>query len=287
MKRLSIVMATRNSARYLPDALASIATSLADAAVETEILLADGGSSDGTLAIAATQPGLRIVSHADSGIYDGMNRALAEATGDYVIILNSDDVLPTTALHDALAVIERSPSSAFVSGQALFGSSFQDAVTRSHHGALSQEGAMYGIPAINARIFRSAVLRALGPIRTDLGLASDREWMARLARSGARGCAFDAPLYLYRVHAGSHTISGDRAGRQRVYEAERRLADMLAGDDSEDAALRRLARASRALAQMKLRLTSAKTLRLTDIAPLDLVRGLVLARRWRGRLSGV
>lgn len=287
MKRLSIVMATRNSARYLPAALASIATSLADAAIETEILLADGGSSDETLTIAEAQTGLRIVSRADSGIYDGMNRALAEATGDYVIILNSDDVLPVTALRDALTVIERSPNSAFVSGQALFGSNFSDAITCSHGGALSQEGAMFGIPAINARIFRGATLRALGPIRTDLGLASDREWMARLARSGARGCAFDAPLYLYRVHAGSHTISGDWAGRQRVYEAERKLADLLAGDVLEDIALRRLARASRALTQVKLRLTGTKTLRLTGIGPLDLIRGLALARRWRGRLSGV
>lgn len=286
MKRLSIVMATRNSARYLPDALASIATSLADTAIETEILLADGGSSDETLTIAAAQPGLRIVSRADAGIYDGMNRALAEAAGDYVIILNSDDVLPATALRDALTVIERNSNSAFVSGQALFGSSFRDAIIRSHHGALSQEGAMFGIPAINARIFRGATLRALGPIRTDLGLASDREWMARLARSGELGCVFDAPLYLYRVHAGSHTISGDRAGRQRVYEAERKLADMLLGDDTENIALRRLAHASRAVALMKLRLTGAKAVRLRDIAPLDLVRGLALAHRWRGRLSG-
>lgn len=286
MKRLSIAMATRNSARYLPDALASIATSLADAAIETEIVLADGGSTDETLAIAAAQPGLRIVSRADSGIYDGMNRALAEATGDYVIILNSDDMLPATALREALSMIERSPDSAFISGQALFGSSFGDAITRSHRDPLSPEGAMFGVPAINARIFRGAALRTLGPIRTDLGLASDREWMARLAQNGARGCAFDAPLYLYRVHAGSHTISGDREGAQRVYEAERRLADKLIADASTNTALRRLASATKALAQMKLRLTGAKTIGLLEIAPTDLVRALALAHRWRGRLSG-
>lgn len=286
MTRLSIIMATRNSARYLPEALASIAPSCGREYIETEVLLADGGSSDETLTIAASYPGLRIISRADSGIYDGMNRALAVATGKYTIILNSDDLLPPFAIENALRAMKQVPDCGFVSGQALFGGDSNSAITRSHPEALSLEGAMFGIPAINARIFRVAALRKIGPIRTDIGLAADREWMARWACSGMRGCAFDAPLYLYRTHSNSQTISGDRAGRLRVYDAERRLAEVLIREEKTEATLRRLARASLALVLLKLRWANDQAAWRSDISFFDLSRGARFAYRWRGKLSG-
>lgn len=286
MTRLSIIMATRNSARYLPEALASIQPACAGEDIDTEVLLADGASSDSTLAIAASHPGLRIVSRADGGIYDGMNQAMAAATGDYAIVLNSDDALLPDAVGRAVRVIEDAPDCAFVSGGALFGETSVKATLRSHSHHLTLEGAMFGIPAINARIFRVGALRNIGPIRTDLGLAADREWMARFVSHGMQGCAIEEPLYLYRVHAGSHTISGDRAGRLRVYEAEHRLADALLAEATTDAELRRLARASRAVALLKQRLSNAPAARLGDVPVLDLLRGLTLAYRWRGQLSG-
>lgn len=286
MTHLSIIMATRNSAQYLSEALASIEPACEGENINTEILLADGASSDETLTIAESHPGLRIVSRADGGIYDGMNRAMAAATGDYAIVLNSDDALLPAAVGRALRVLEKAPECAFVSGGALFGETPRNATLRSHSCGLSLEGAMFGIPAINARIFRIGALRDIGPIRTDLGLAADREWMARFACRGMHGCAFDDPLYLYRVHAGSHTISGDRAGRLRVYQAEQRLADALLAEATTDAEFRRLACASRALALLKQRLRHAPTVPLRDLPMLDLFRGLKLAYRWRGKLSG-
>ncbi|MBL8571949.1 MAG: glycosyltransferase [Phreatobacter sp.] len=285
MIRLSIIMATRNSARYLSEALASIGPSCG-ANIETEVLLADGGSSDETLTIAASYPGLRIISREDSGIYCGMNRALAAARGDYAIILNSDDLLLPSAIADALDVIEQAPDCSFVSGQALFGRDASNATVRSHAGALSLEGAMFGIPAINARIFRVDALRELGPIRTDLGLAADREWMARWVRNGRRGCALFAPLYLYRIHVGSHTISGDQTGKLRVYRAELELAEALIGREPTETNLRKLAHANRAFALLRLQWKDASAARFSDISLLDLSRGLMLAYRWRGKLSG-
>jgi glycosyltransferase involved in cell wall biosynthesis len=280
-------MATRNSARYLPAALKSIGPSLAEVDCETEIILADGASTDETVAIALAHPSVRVVSRSDAGIYDGMNRALAAVSGDYVLILNSDDVLPSRALGNALTQLEMHPACDFVSGQALFGIEFETAKLRVHDGPLTQEGAMFGIPAINARLYRASLLRRLGPIRTELGLAADREWMARLAASGSRGGFFNAPLYFYRVHEGSHTISGDRKGRERVYRAEEQLAlGLLEAAAAESAETIKLARRSLAVARLKLGLTGSIDRHLNSIGIFDLIAGLVRARRWRGRLSG-
>ena len=59
-----------------------------------EHLIIDGDSSDGTLDIAERMSrdyGARILSSPDQGIYDAMNKGMAEAKGDYLIFLNAGD----------------------------------------------------------------------------------------------------------------------------------------------------------------------------------------------------
>lgn len=58
-----------------------------------EIVVIDGGSTDGTLDILeAYRPRLaKVVSERDRGVYDAMNKGISIATGDVVGILNSDD----------------------------------------------------------------------------------------------------------------------------------------------------------------------------------------------------
>ena len=63
--------------------------------VSVEHLIIDGASTDGTLDFvkryANQHHGIRLLSKADSGIYDAMNRGIALARGKYVTFLNSDD----------------------------------------------------------------------------------------------------------------------------------------------------------------------------------------------------
>ncbi len=65
-----------------------------------EYLIIDGASKDSTVRIAerirdeySTKPGLqiRIVSEPDHGIYDAMNKAIAAATGDWILFMNAGD----------------------------------------------------------------------------------------------------------------------------------------------------------------------------------------------------
>ena len=60
---------------------------------EVELIVVDGGSTDGTLDMLESR-GNRIavlVSEPDNGIYDGMNKGIDRATGDIIGILNADD----------------------------------------------------------------------------------------------------------------------------------------------------------------------------------------------------
>jgi glycosyltransferase involved in cell wall biosynthesis len=61
----------------------------------TELVLVDGGSTDGTLDVIrelAPWPG-RWLSEPDRGIYDAMNKAMTMARGDWLLFLGADDEL--------------------------------------------------------------------------------------------------------------------------------------------------------------------------------------------------
>lgn len=286
---VSIAMAARNASRHIAEALSSIETALGHSGIPYEVTLADGGSADNTRELALAFRNVRLVSTSDSGIYDGMNRAISAAQGEMLILLNSDDMLEAAALALAVEVLAQHPSAAMVSGSVLTGTVRHDAVELKNRGPLSIEGLLFGIPAINARLIRTAALKAAGPIASELGLGADREILARLLRNGERGIAVNKPIYFYRSHAGSATIANDEAARNRIYQSDdtliRYMRAAYAIDSRHEAALR----AFDALSGLKHK--RAGLSRIPYPAPhatnsLDLARGVWLNRMWRGRLSG-
>lgn len=87
----SIITVTYNAADTLARTMESVASQTCRL---FEHLIIDGVSKDDTLAIArriGREYGARILSSPDRGIYDAMNKGLAEARGDYVIFLNAGD----------------------------------------------------------------------------------------------------------------------------------------------------------------------------------------------------
>jgi rSAM/selenodomain-associated transferase 2 len=90
--KLSIVVPVLDEARRLPAFLDALARECAGA----EVLVADGGSRDGSVDIAARAPGLRLVSSA-RGRARQMNAGAAAATGDVLLFLHADTRLPAGA----------------------------------------------------------------------------------------------------------------------------------------------------------------------------------------------
>lgn len=101
----SIITVTRNAADTIERTLRSVAGQSFEL---YELVVQDGGSTDGTLRLIeeARRMGLRnvsIVSEPDGGIYDGMNRAMARAKGDYLMFLNAGDSLHSPDTLEILA----------------------------------------------------------------------------------------------------------------------------------------------------------------------------------------
>jgi len=93
--RFSIVVPTLNRRDMLLRALESVR---AQAWPDIEIIVVDGGSTDGTIEALATQSDLRLIKGPDRGVYDAFNKGIAQASGDIVGILNSDDLYEPSRL---------------------------------------------------------------------------------------------------------------------------------------------------------------------------------------------
>jgi glycosyltransferase involved in cell wall biosynthesis len=79
-----------------------------------EVLVLDGGSTDGTLEIAFSFTDPRIVVHSapDQGPYDAMNKGIDLASGVWLLFLGSDDVLTDqSVLQDMYGFLRNSRTS--------------------------------------------------------------------------------------------------------------------------------------------------------------------------------
>ena len=91
--KISIVTIAFNAEATITDAVASVISQKRDG-FDLEYIVVDGASSDGTLdAIAPYRDQInQLISEPDQGLYDAMNKGLRAATGDFVGILNADDL---------------------------------------------------------------------------------------------------------------------------------------------------------------------------------------------------
>ncbi len=89
--KISVVTATYNCADTLADCLASVAE---QSHADREHIVIDGASTDDTLAVIRRhRAGLAVlVSEPDEGIYYGLNKGIARASGEVVGLLHSDDL---------------------------------------------------------------------------------------------------------------------------------------------------------------------------------------------------
>lgn len=113
--KISIITATYNCATTLPDAFDSVADQTYQ---NREHVLIDGASTDGTLALLESRRGQisTLISEPDKGIYDALNKGIANSSGDVVGFLHADDVYADSHVLERIAEAFADPSVTAVYG---------------------------------------------------------------------------------------------------------------------------------------------------------------------------
>ncbi|MDX2260004.1 MAG: glycosyltransferase [Hyphomicrobiaceae bacterium] len=304
--KLSVLTTCYNASAHLGAAIESVMAEAARAGCIVEHVVADGGSTDGTEDLLARYPHLLVDSRPDRGIYDGMNRAIAMASGDAFLILNADDVLLPGALAVAASLMADAATdigtAGFVTVDADGGNPSRPVLPS---GPPSFEGLLFGIPAINARVFRRRAFDRVGLFDLGHPIAADRLWLINARARGLRFAATPEAIYAYRQHAGSATLAGTAATSAKLWSAHVAMADALLATADLPSELSDKVRALRWLEAAKLAAARpggaarapagagamarigalAAAVRGSVIAPTDAVTAVTARRRWRGRHS--
>ncbi|HVJ52771.1 MAG TPA: glycosyltransferase [Aliidongia sp.] len=218
---LSVVMPVLNAARMIDEALASAAEF-----VDCEIIVVDGGSTDGTPDLVRRHRQARLISAPGTSIYQALNIAILDTRAPLIAWLNADDLLLPGAAQAAVAAFEAAPDADIVRGQAQFVAS--DEAGWGGHDRLSEQRTAgplrldlvtRGPLAVNTMFFRRSLFDNVGLFDESLRLAADREWMLRAWLAGIEIREIPDPVYRYRIHAGSSTLD-PRRRNYRVVRAE-------------------------------------------------------------------
>lgn len=215
MQLVSIVMPSLNQVRYIEAAIDSV---LSQDYPNLELVVADGGSSDGTQALLAAwqarDPRLRWFSERDGGPAQAVNKALAKACGTLVGWLNSDDLYAPGAVSRAVLALEAEPDKLMVYGQAEHidaeGKPLGRYPTRTPEAPLERfaEGCFICQPTV---FFRRSMFVLLGKFDEQLKTAFDFEYWLRAFRAFPDRIGFvDAVQAYSRLHADCITLRSRR-----------------------------------------------------------------------------
>lgn len=205
MPKVSVLIPSFNHRQFVEECVESV---LAQTHIDFEIVVVDDGSKDGSLEVLrAFGDKILLLKLPQKGTQAARNAAIAASSGEYLALLDSDDVWLPIKLERQVAVLDQRPDVGLV---------YSLAYQIDAHGALLNEGRTIGrqlesspsaleqfivgnsIPAPTA-IFRRSCLDKVGGF--DESFLGSGDWDLWLRISAHYEVAFiPEPLALYRLH---------------------------------------------------------------------------------------
>jgi Glycosyl transferase family 2 len=213
--RVSVIIPCFNYGHYLPE---SVASALAQSEVDPEVIIVDDASTDDSADIAArfaqADQRVRVVRHRrNTGHVQAFNDGLQEATGEFIVRLDADDLLTPGSLARAVALFDAFPKVGLVYGHPVH---FTTAVPPAARTAVrgwrvwaGEDWVAYrcrrGVNCITTPevVIRASVMKPIGGLNTALHFAQDMEMWLRTASVSDVGRIDGADQAFHRDHPGS------------------------------------------------------------------------------------
>lgn len=202
-----------NQAEYLARNRVSIEGQ--DGGIETEHIIVDPGSTDGSRdLIAGWARGTATVVpvlQPDSGPADGLNRGLAHVTGDVWLYLNADDELAPHALRQISEYHRRHPHVDVLVAGGWTVDSTGSPVSRIHSDRFSPARYAMSVGTVLQQGTSFKTNRTLPDIQfnAENRLNWDTEYLFDLHRAGRTFGYWDVPVGYFRLQPASITMSGN------------------------------------------------------------------------------
>jgi glycosyltransferase involved in cell wall biosynthesis len=218
LPKITLIIGVLNMQKYLAATLDSV---IQQQYANLELIVMDGGSTDGTLDVIQQYASHITLwkSGPDKGHADACNKAIELATGDYIALLNADDIL-APGLLDKVAQTARSyPSTKMITcGVDIISKdntgkeTLLQRITAPSQLQVTLKNMLFALPVINARFIHRDIYRQFGGFQAthpdgSYNLSNDRDFLVKLALAGIQSVIIDEPLYIYLSHAESLTFS--------------------------------------------------------------------------------
>lgn len=256
----SVVVAAYQAEASIVDALAS---ALDQTHPPLEVVVCDDGSTDATAALAeGVDPRVRVLRQPNRGESAAKNAAVAAALGDYVVVLDADDLFHPRRLEALAWLAARRPDLDVLTTDAVLETDGVPVRQAYHPGwpfpaddqraAILDHNFVFGLCAVRRERWLAA-----GGFDESFARAADWEFWLRLVLDGSRVGLVDRPLARYRLTAG--TLSSGRvplvearlevlrraAARPDLTAAERAVVRRATRRERQDLRVRRLDQALR------------------------------------------
>ena len=209
MPKISLVTPSLNQGRFIRATIESVQM---QGYPDLDYRVPDGGSTDGRLTVLRTYASrVPFVTAKDAGQADAINKGLADATGEVLGYLNSDDVLCPGALAAVGEAFASDPDLMFAWGRASYlnevGAPVSPYLVRPDAIDRLADACFIAQPAA---FFRRKVWEEVGPFDASLHHTMDYDyWLRIAARYPVSHTRFlDRELAGCRMHADAKTVAG-------------------------------------------------------------------------------
>ena len=259
LPKISVITPSYNQAQYLEETILSV---LDQNYERLEFIVIDGGSTDQSVAVIRKYESRLAywVSEKDYGQAHALNKGLAQAGGDIVAYLNSDDLYEAGAFAAVVSWFQQHPECEWLCGDTrMFGEQHETQIISAQVPKSAAHALSWAYAAPQPGMFWRRSLLSEG-FDERWRYCFDHELYVRLLLAGHRCEHLPQTLAAYRLHATSKTVAeGDLFDREfdqiaEIYESR------LEGSDRRWCAATRLLRESFAASRQGERLSAARSL---------------------------